>query len=136
MSSFTHFLTRPQEAKRQIEKARQQAWQFAQQWIFERVFRNIFRSQIDLLRHLQQSDPQQAPLSALLRFYEGGITGKGIPNTSYPYENYIGFLRNFGLIELAPASGTTERVVSLTPLGSNFLQYIERFNYNPFEKPF
>lgn len=122
------------EIRRSLQQAQQLAQHYARWWAFEKIYRVIFRSQIYLLRHLQTRPDCRARWTELRSFYEQG----GVPTLAYPYENYMHFLRNNGLIEwtTAPYPGGAEADVTLTDMGVDFLGYLATNNYNILEKPF
>lgn len=105
-------------------------------WAFERLFRSIYSSQIMLLRHLSTSPNQTARWSELVKFYQDGVLAKGVPAVQYPFENYMGFLRNAGLITWTLHPGAAEGDVTLTSLGQEFVNYLQSMNYNAFERPY
>ena len=96
----------------------------------------IFRSQINLLRYLQVQPERRARWTALFRFYQEGLLAQGIPAATYPHENYMGFLRNYGLIQWVLHPGGADADVVLTDFGHEFLQYLSGNNYNLQERPF
>jgi hypothetical protein len=107
----------------------------ARWWVFEKVYRAVFRSQIELLRFLERKADHRASWSDLLVFYQQGILAQGIASETYPYQNYMVYLSNVGLIQWSTPAGAPEPQVTLTPLGTEFLQYLIFNNYNIFERP-
>jgi len=127
----------PQAAAKdaQLAQAQRLGQMFAHWWVFEKIFRDVFLSQINLLRYLDSRPNRQAKSSELWSFYKQGILDKGVVPTAYPWENYMRFLANWGLIRWTAAPAGQEEV-SLTDLGTEFLRYIERQNYIIHEKPY
>ena len=115
--------------------ALQAAQTLARWWVFEKVYRGIFKSQIELLRQLERNPNHRASWSELQVFYQQGILAQGIAPVTYPYQNYMNYLSNVGLIRWETPAGATEPQVTLTPLGIEFLQYLIANNYNIFERP-
>lgn len=116
-----------------IEAAAETARQFGRWWLFEKIYRSIFRSQIMLLRYLDAAPGRRAQATELWQFYQLGILGQGVAPATYPWENYVRFLGNWHLITWAGPLGQEE--VSLTDDGHEFLAYIAAQNYNINERP-
>lgn len=127
-----------QQAVEQAQPAQQtEALQrVARWWLFEKIYRFIFLSQIFLLRALQVAPGRAAPWSQLFVFYQQGILQKGVPATDYPYPNYMQFLKNWNLIQWQTPAGAVEAVVSLTAFGNEFLEYLNTQNYIITERPY
>jgi len=123
-------------AQQQIVKPEDRALMFARWWVFERIFRSVFLSQIQLLRYLDSRPNRQAKVSELYGFYKQGILDRGVAPTAYPWENYMRFLLNWGLVRWTPSPVPGQEDVYLTDLGVEFLRYIEKLNYNVYEKPY
>jgi hypothetical protein len=127
--------TQPKEqAVQSVAVWQKAALEMTKLWAFERLFRAIYRSQIMLLRHLANAPNQTARLAELMKYYQEGILEEDVPADKYPYENYMGFLRNAGLVTWS-YGGTDDADVKLTTLGQAFLDYLLRMNYNAFERP-
>jgi hypothetical protein len=108
----------------------------ARWWAFERIWRMIYKSQVQLLRYLQSAAGRKARWNELIQFHHQGLTSQGVPPALYPYENYMLFLRNMGLIAWTGDPGTADVEVTLTDLGQEFLGYIATNNYNLLERPY
>jgi hypothetical protein len=108
----------------------------AEWWVFEKIYRTIFKSQINLLRHLRSLPERRATWIELFTFYQQGLLSQGFTATTYPYENYMNFLAINGLITWQTVPGTNQTVVSLTEIGDKFLQYLTDSNYNIQERPY
>ncbi len=119
----------PTDAQQALER-------LARWWAFEKIYRAIYRSQIDLLRFLERNPDHRASWSELQVFYQQGILAQGVPPQAYPYQNYMTFLANVGLIQWTTPPGAPEAQVTLTPLGDEFLHYLLLSNYNVFERPY
>jgi hypothetical protein len=122
-------------ATQQAEATLQGLQTLGRWWIFEKVYRSIFRSQIELLRYLERKPDHRAGWSELQTFYQLGILAHGTAPETYPYQNYMNYLVNVGLIHWTTPPGAPEPQVTLTPLGVEFLQYLVLNNYNIFERP-
>lgn len=118
-----------------LEQAKRQAATFAHWWAFEKIYRDVFQSQIYLLRYLEGRPNKQAKAQELYPFYQQGVLNKGIAAATYPWENYLRFLVNWGLIAWEPSPIPGQEEVKITPRGTGFLQYIAMNNYNVNEKP-
>lgn len=86
---------------------------------FENVFRIIWGSQLRLLSDLN-TRPTGQPIDTLKSFYESGA--KVFPDVykNYPFEKWLGFLQEFGLIR--SDNGT----IRVTVRGREFLTYLTR----------
>lgn len=86
---------------------------------FENVFRIIWGSQLRLLSDLN-TRPTGQPIDTLKPFYEAGA--KVFPGVyqNYPFERWLGFLQEFGLIR--NDNGT----IRVTVRGREFLTYLTR----------
>jgi hypothetical protein len=91
---------------------------------FEKTYTIIYKSQIQLLWLLTR-----------LPIKWDDIFKNYYPETmrNYPYDKYIYFLKNNGLIELIPPDAPYP-YVSITPLGKEFLEYLKTSNYTGEEK--
>jgi hypothetical protein len=76
----------PTPASAQQANALQAAQTLARWWVFEKVYRGIFKSQIELLRHLQHKADHRASWSELQVFYQQGILAQGVTPLGYPYQ--------------------------------------------------
>ncbi len=102
--------------------------QIGRWWMYERLYRVIFRSQIELLRFLAGQPNRQARVSELMPFYQQAVT-RGLLAAAYPFENYLNFLRTSLLIQWTGPGVGQEPVVTLTRWGGEFLDYIANSNY-------
>jgi hypothetical protein len=59
----------------------------ARWWAYERLYRVIFRSQIELLRFLEARPGQRARWTELIQFYQNALT-RGLLPARTPYENF------------------------------------------------
>lgn len=100
--------------------------------IFERIYQNIFGSQIKLLDELRLRGLSGASYEDIAAYYQQ-IKVKWPNLNSYPLEEYLNYLKNAGLVELF--SDGAQRKYKITPLGIDFLEYIEKLKY-PKEKNF
>jgi hypothetical protein len=118
----------------ELRRATANAFRYWSWWQFERVWQQIFRSQVSLLQYLFASPGRKAKWSELQAFYNQGIVASGTRATSYPYQNYMQYLANAGLIVWTVSGADPD--VMLTTLGESFLRYIAQQNYNIFDRPF
>lgn len=93
---------------------------------FERVYRQIFGSQLAILKTLQNSQPSQLSVDAVELLYKGT---SWYPN--YTFEQYLGFLEESFLVERR-VMNSAEYIV-LLPMGQAFLEYLGE-NAMPLEK--
>lgn len=91
-------------------------------WHAEKVYRLIFGSQLGILQSLALSEPQGVTKFQVEQWYS-----KNPISANYPFENYIGFLKDNQLITF-DSSLTT---LHITPVGKYFLDYIEKNNIPP-----
>jgi hypothetical protein len=83
----------------------------------EKMYRLIFGGQIGILKHLNLYGPKDS--NELRSFYETARANFPTVLNAYPFEAYIGFLKNSGLIM------TNDNVrYAITPLGKDFLQWM------------
>jgi hypothetical protein len=107
----------------------------ARWWMYERLYRAIFRSQIELLFFLARRPNGQARWNELTPFYEQAVP-RG-PAGAYPFENYLNYLRITSLVQWATPDSGQDTIVTLTVWGREFLQYLTGANYAwTVERPF
>ncbi len=83
---------------------------------FESIYNNIWGSQIQILTHL--NSVSAATREQVLPYYQAVATQSPTVFSVYPFENYMNFLINLGLLE---AKGD---VFSITLKGRTFLLYL------------
>jgi hypothetical protein len=87
-------------------------------FVFEGVSRLIWGSQLNLLIYL--SGRGSVPVRELHQFYDAAVAAHSDGLREYPFERYIAFLTNPGLIVRENDS------VRMQPLGREFLAYLAR----------
>jgi len=94
--------------------------------VFERVYQNIFGSQIKLLDALREVGVQGILYENVAAFYQA--TRKTWSTlSSYSLNQYLNYLVNAGLVEIIQ-EGVTKKC-KITSQGVDFLEYIEKLNY-------
>ena len=89
---------------------------------FERIYHNIFGSQLNLLQFLN-SRPKGENLEGLKPFYDLAVTMH--PKTAdYPFQQYLDYLINTGLII------KKEGLFYITQMGREFLEYLIKQGYS------
>lgn len=83
---------------------------------FGRIYNLIFGSQISLLNHLNSSHIET--IDSIKFFYDNAVT-KYPHLKNYPYENYLSFLQEQGLINISD-----KNKITITSIGRDFLKYL------------
>jgi hypothetical protein len=97
---------------------------------FEKIYRLIFGSQINILLDAEMNQGKIDLPKTVLMYRISGWNEKG-----YDIGNYTSFLLNMGLLNYTTGKMPKDCFYSLTPLGRSFLQYL-RENNIPLNKPF
>jgi hypothetical protein len=90
-------------------------------WFFEKTFRLIFSTQLEVLRILNES-PAGADADKLVPFFARHLAlreAHGVKPATISFSDYMGFLIKSGLVSLDP-NGTYQ----ITPLGKSFRQWM------------
>lgn len=102
-------------------------------YAYERIFNNIFGTQINLLTSLADLNGQPLSLPQLYIFYKDHQTRTNL--TTYPIDNYLNFLIQFGLIKSIKNDNQSSYLI--TDFGIRFLSYIkENYKHNWNTRPF
>lgn len=103
---------------------------YAYNWLFERVYRTIYGSQIALLEHLEVK-PDFDEKKNLIVYYGHhiGQATQSNPNYTYPWESYIQYLKGLNLIQ----EDRPDNFV-ITDVGKAFLAWARSEKVGP--KPF
>ena len=94
--------------------------------IFERGYQSIYGSQIKLLDILRLRGQEGLSYEDLAAFYQQTRLTWPTLN-SYSLNSYLGYLLNIGLAEKIFTDSKT--YIKITPMGIDFLEYIEQLNY-------
>jgi hypothetical protein len=86
------------------------------QWRHERNYNMIYGSQLELLARLNGGP---IPLAACRPIYDTAVSKHPDFYRTYSFEQWIGFLRNSGLVQISPNADC-----DLTPSGRGLLRYI------------
>lgn len=96
---------------------------------FDNRYKLIYGSQIEALRHLQQSGPDELKYfyneHLIRRRLSGGVASTVDSETlkaAYPYDDWLAFIENSGFVE--DGNGLPK----LTPMGELFLQFMKESN--------
>ncbi len=91
--------------------------------LFERIYSNIFGSQLSLLSLLNATPAGMRIVNATQFYMNAAVQYPTIRN--YPFADYLNYLKNAGLVALPPVEEwQTTGMATITPLGREFLTYI------------
>lgn len=109
----------PGEAKKVMEE-------ISKMWACERVFNQIFGTQIVLLEHLEEKGEEGEPYEGLFNFYNNHLYLATYTALTQPsMVDYIGFLLNARLVETAHVNNGV--IMKITTIGKDFLTYLRGF---------
>ena len=115
-----------EDAKEQVIALLSQVAELQTALVFERVYQNIFGSQIKLLEELRLRGTIGASYEDIAAYYQQ--TKIKSPNlNSYLLESYLNYLKNGGLIEMFLDG--SQKKYKITSRGVDFLEYIEKLGY-------
>lgn len=93
---------------------------------FERTYNFIFGSQIRLLESLERLGFSGQTYENIAAIYQSERATHAVFH-SYPLRDYLGFLENAGLVGIVSETG--RRLVKITPMGIDFLEYMRAMRY-------
>jgi hypothetical protein len=102
--------------------------------IFERLYSNIYGSQISILKAVNSSSETK---DSLKRFYDDAVNNYTAFFAGYPYDEYLKFLVHRELInETETVNGhESEKLIGITAFGRDFLKFMIETG-KPFNKSF